>query len=169
MKHIQVLLWNHKIYWNLTKSTEILQDLLGSHKIYRIFARSSDLIWPGLIWSEIWYLIFDIRHLTLECISSGGSAKRWLRLTREGGWVWKPTKLANIICGQPKDQMNLEMAAAVKLLLCLFSLTASNISCFALVSFFLTTLPNQRNLLTFFDIVLVLALTCLVDIGVRMT
>ena len=61
------------------------------------------------------------------------------------------------------------MAAAVKFLLCLFSLTASNISCVALVSFFLTTLPNQRNLLTFFDIVLVLALTCVVDIGVRMT
>ena len=59
------------------------------------------------------------------------------------------------------------MAAAVKLLLCLFSLTASNISCFALVSFFLTTLPTKRNLLIFFDILLVLALTCVVDIAVR--
>ena len=61
------------------------------------------------------------------------------------------------------------MAAATKLLLCLLSLIASNISCVALVSFFLTTLPHQRNLLSFFDIVLVLALTSVVDIAVRMT
>ena len=59
------------------------------------------------------------------------------------------------------------MAAAVKLLLCLLSLTASNISCVALVSFFLTTLPHQRNLLTFFELVLVVAITCVVDILVR--
>ena len=65
--------------------------------------------------------------------------------------------------------MNPGMATAVKLLLCLLSLTASNLSCIALVSFFLTTLPTKRNLLTFFDIVLVVALTCVVDIGVRMT
>ena len=59
------------------------------------------------------------------------------------------------------------MAAAVKFLLCLFSLTASNISCVALVSFFLTTLPTKRNLLTFFELVLVVALTCVLDIRVR--
>ena len=67
------------------------------------------------------------------------------------------------------DQITPGMHAAVQLLLCLLSLTASNISCVALVSFFLTTLPTKRNLLTFFDIVLVVALSCVVDIGVRMT
>ena len=67
------------------------------------------------------------------------------------------------------DQITPGMPAAVQLFLCLLSLTASNISCVALVSFFLTTLPTKRNLLTFFDIVLVVALTCVVDIGVRMT
>ena len=61
------------------------------------------------------------------------------------------------------------MADAVKLLLCLLSLTVSNISCVALVSFFLTTLPTKRNLFTFFDTVLVLALTSDVDITVRVT
>ena len=59
--------------------------------------------------------------------------------------------------------------AAVKLLLCLLSLTASNISCFALVSFFLTTLPTKRNLFTFFDTLLVLSLTGVVNISVRIT
>ena len=67
------------------------------------------------------------------------------------------------------DQITPGMPAVVQLLLCLLSLTASNISCVALVSFFLTTLPTKRNLLTFFDIVLVVALSCVVDIGVRMT
>ena len=61
------------------------------------------------------------------------------------------------------------MAAAVKLILCLLSLAASNLSCVALVSFFLTTLPTNRNLFTFFDIVLVLALTSIVNIWVRIT
>ena len=61
------------------------------------------------------------------------------------------------------------MADAVKLLLCLLSLTVSNISCVALVSFFLTTLPTKRNLFTFFDTVLVVALTSDVDITVRVT
>ena len=60
-----------------------------------------------------------------------------------------------------------KMAAAVKILLCLLSLTASNFCCVALVSFFLTTLPTNRNLFTFFDIVLVSALTSVVDIAVR--
>ena len=57
--------------------------------------------------------------------------------------------------------------AAVKILLCLLSLTASNFCCVALVSFFLTTLPTKRNLFTFFDTVLVIALTIVVDLAVR--
>ena len=60
------------------------------------------------------------------------------------------------------------MAAAVKLLLCLLSLTASNLSCIALVSFFMTTLPTNRNLFTYFDTVLVIGLTSAVDIAVRL-
>ena len=59
--------------------------------------------------------------------------------------------------------------AALKLLLCLLSLTASNISCVAFVSFSLATLPTKRNLFTYFDRVLVLALTSVVDIAVRIT
>ena len=59
--------------------------------------------------------------------------------------------------------------AAVKSLLCLLCLAASNLSCVALVSFFLTTLPTNRNLFTFFDTTLVLALTSVVDIAVRIT
>ena len=55
------------------------------------------------------------------------------------------------------------MAAAVKILLCLLSLTASNFCCVALVSFFLTTLPNKRNF-SYFDTVLVIAITGVVDI-----
>ena len=65
------------------------------------------------------------------------------------------------------DQITPGMPAAVQLLLCLLSLTASNLSCVALVSFFLTTLPTKRNLLTFFELALVVALTCVVDIMVR--
>ena len=53
-----------------------------------------------------------------------------------------------------------------EVLLCLLSLTISNFCCVALVSFFMTTLPTKRNLLTFFDTVLVLALTGIVDIAV---
>ena len=68
-----------------------------------------------------------------------------------------------------KDQITLGMADAVKWLLCLLSLTVCNISCVALVSFFLTTLPTKRNLFTFFDTVLVVALTSDVDITVRVT
>ena len=60
-----------------------------------------------------------------------------------------------------------KMADAVKLLLCLLSMAVSNLSCVALVSFFLTTLPTKRNLFTFFDIALVLSLTSVVDISVR--
>ena len=59
--------------------------------------------------------------------------------------------------------------AAAKLLLCLLCLAVSNPCCVALVSFFLTTLPTKRNLFTYFDIVLVLALTAVVDIQVRIT
>ena len=59
--------------------------------------------------------------------------------------------------------------AAVKLLLCLLSLTASNLSCVAFVSFSLSTLPTNRNLFTYFGTVLVLALTSVVNIAVRIT
>ena len=59
--------------------------------------------------------------------------------------------------------------AAVNLLLCLLSLAAANPSCVAFVSFSLATLPTKRNLLTYFHIVLVLALTAVVDIAVRIT
>ena len=58
---------------------------------------------------------------------------------------------------------------SVILLLCLLSLTVSNPCCVALVSFFLTTLPTKRTLITYFDIVLVIALTIVVDIAVRIT
>ena len=43
---------------------------------------------------------------------------------------------------------------AVGYLLSLLSLTISNFCCITLSSFFMTTLPAQRNLLTFFDTVL---------------
>ena len=67
---------------------------------------------------------------------------------------------------QKEDEISFGMAA-VGWLLTLLSLTISNICCVALSSFFLTTLPAQRNLLTFFDTLLVLSLTGLVDIVVR--
>ena len=51
--------------------------------------------------------------------------------------------------------------------LSLLSLIISNFCCVALTSFFMTTLPAQRNLLTFFDIVLVISLTGVVNIVVR--
>ena len=59
--------------------------------------------------------------------------------------------------------------AVVKLLLCLLSLTTSNLSCLAFVSFSLATLPTNRNLLTYIDKVLVIALTSLANIAVRIT
>ena len=62
-------------------------------------------------------------------------------------------------------QITWEMAAAVKML----SMVDSNFCCVALVSFFLTTLPTKRNLFTFFDTVLILSLTGVVDISVRNT
>ena len=55
---------------------------------------------------------------------------------------------------------------SVILLLCLLSLTVSNPCCIALVSFFMTTLPTKRNLFTFFELVLVIALTIMVNIAV---
>ena len=58
------------------------------------------------------------------------------------------------------------MASAAKILLCLLSLTSSNFCCIILVSFFLTTLPTKRNLFTFFELVLVIALTIMVNIAV---
>ena len=50
---------------------------------------------------------------------------------------------------------------------CLFSIAISNSCCVALYSFFSTVLPNQENLITSFDTVLVLALTSAVNIMVR--
>ena len=82
----------------------------------------------------------------------------------EGMWTNRTTDKKEVL-----DEIIWDMAAAVKLLLCLLSLTSSNICCVALVSFFLTTLPTKRTLFTFFDITLVLALTVLVDITVRIT
>ena len=55
------------------------------------------------------------------------------------------------------------------LLLYLLSLFASNFCCVALVSFFMTTLPTNRTLFTFFDTLLVIALTGVVNIAVRIT
>ena len=52
-------------------------------------------------------------------------------------------------------------------LLSLLSFTISNFCHLALSSFFMTTLPAQRNLLTFFDTVLVISLTGVVNIVVR--
>ena len=49
-------------------------------------------------------------------------------------------------------------------LLSLLSFSISNFCCVALYTFFMTTLPTQRNLLTFFDTVLVLSLTGVVNI-----
>ena len=62
-----------------------------------------------------------------------------------------------------------QVTPGITALLCLLSLTASNISCIALLSFFLTTLPTKRNLLTFFELVIVVAFTCAVDIAVKIT
>ena len=50
---------------------------------------------------------------------------------------------------------------------CLFSIAISNFCCVALYSFFSTVLPNQENLITSFDTVLVLALTSAVNVMVR--
>ena len=58
--------------------------------------------------------------------------------------------------------------ASMKLVLCLLLLAISNTCCIALYSFFLTTLPTKRNLFTYFETNLVLALTAVVDVGVRM-
>ena len=49
----------------------------------------------------------------------------------------------------------------------LLSLAISNSCCVALYGFFSTTLPNQQNLITSFDTVLVLALTSALNIFVR--
>ena len=81
-----------------------------------------------------------------------------------GMWTNRTTDKKEVL-----DEIIWDMAAAVKLLLGLLSLTASNFCCVALVSFFLTTLPTKRTLFTFFDIVLVLALTSAVDIVARIT
>ena len=76
----------HKIYWDLTRFSEILQDLLKSHKIYRDLKRSLEsalCIWHltfichchdiRQLSFDIWHLTFDIDmpwHLTFD-ISEG--------------------------------------------------------------------------------------------------
>ena len=57
--------------------------------------------------------------------------------------------------------------AVGEVILCLLSLVISNPCCLALYSFFLTTLPNQENLITSFGTVLVWAITSTVNILVR--
>ena len=49
---------------------------------------------------------------------------------------------------------------------CTVSIVVSNFSCLALSSFFFSILPTKRNLLTYFDTVLVLCVTAAVNIGV---
>ena len=51
---MQCILRSHKIYWDLTRSTEISQDLLRSQKIYRF----------GILHLTcgIWHLTFEIWH-----------------------------------------------------------------------------------------------------------
>ena len=49
---------------------------------------------------------------------------------------------------------------------CIISIVVSNLSCLALSSFFFSILPTKRNLLTYFDIVLVLGITATVNVMV---
>ena len=49
---------------------------------------------------------------------------------------------------------------------CTVSIVVSNLSCLALSSFFFSILPTKRNLLTYFDTVLVLSVTAVVNIAV---
>ena len=49
---------------------------------------------------------------------------------------------------------------------CAVSIVVSNLSCLALCSFFFSILPTKRNLLTYFDTVLVLSVTAVVNIAV---
>ena len=93
---------------------------------------------------------------------SGQSSERWPKETKIS--QESEHQLSSLV--ENKDwakQRTLGMAAA-KLLLCLLSLAAGNLSCVALVSFFLTTLPTKRNNFTYFDTFLVLAITGVVDI-----
>ena len=53
------------INWDLTKSSEILQDLLRSHKIYWELKRYRFGIWHLAF--GIWQLICDMWHVTLIC------------------------------------------------------------------------------------------------------
>ena len=78
---------------------------------------------------------------------------------------WDPQLITFATFSQEGTDQN-GMAAAVEVLVHLFLMIVSNISCVALVSYFLTTLPTKRNLFTFFDTVLVLVLTTNVDISV---
>ena len=80
--------------------------------------------------------------------------------------LWTTTRRGRII----KFVVNKESKASRGMgvwVSCLFSIAISNSCCAALYSFFSTTLPNQENLITSFDTVLLLALTSTVDILVR--
>ena len=62
---------------------------------------------------------------------------------------------------QPSVESNL--SSIMNWLICSISLLVSNLSCFVLCSFFLSILPTKRNLLTYLDTVLVVAMTSLVN------
>ena len=49
---------------------------------------------------------------------------------------------------------------------CTISILVSNLSCLALSSYFFSILPTKRNLLTYFNIVLVLSITAVVNVTV---
>ena len=49
---------------------------------------------------------------------------------------------------------------------CTVSILVSNLSCLALSSYFFSILPTKRNLLTYFNTVLVLSITAVVNVTV---
>lgn len=49
---------------------------------------------------------------------------------------------------------------------CTINILVSNLSCFALSSFFFSILPTKRNLLTYLDTILVLSITAAVNVMV---
>ena len=49
---------------------------------------------------------------------------------------------------------------------CTISILVSNLSCLALSSYFFSILPTKRNLLTYFNTVLVLSITAVVNVTV---
>ena len=54
---------SHKIFWHLTRISEISQDLLRSHKIFFDLIKSNNLF---DIYIEILYLTYDIWHLIFD-------------------------------------------------------------------------------------------------------